>query len=93
MFRTTTTKLAGVAVVVCAFVAAPQAFATTNVHGAKASAKRVHRVTPDEPVVAAARLGTLSFAFADACKAGLIGDRTMGVASNSYDYFGDPCTS
>ena len=46
MFSTTNTKLAGVAVVVCAFAVAPQALATTNVHGVKASAKRVHRVDP-----------------------------------------------
>ena len=41
MFRTKTTKLAGVAVVVCAFVVAPQAFATMKEDAVFASERRV----------------------------------------------------
>jgi hypothetical protein len=93
MFRTTTTRLTAVAAVASALIVAPQALATTNAHGAKATAKRVHRVTPDDQGVASGKLSALSTVVADACRAGLIGDRTMGGGNNNYDYYGDPCTT
>jgi len=60
MFRTMSTTLAGVAVVVCAFVVAPQAFATTNVRGAAVRDGR----SPD--TVGAAAAQTLDAAIATA---------------------------
>jgi hypothetical protein len=96
MFGITTSRIAALVAVGCALVVAPQALAKPGVHVGKATVKSVHRFVPDEPGKGgpiSVTTSRLSSAYIDWCKQGLIGDRTMGAGSNSYDYFGDPCTT
>jgi hypothetical protein len=90
MFTITSTRIAGLAAVVCAVVVAPQALAAPSTHSKKATSRTT--VVASTTSAGTLRAG-LNTAYVAGCANGTIGDRTMGGDNNNYDYYGDPCTS